>query len=134
MRVSNCVRCKQAFAVVKGPVCPACLEKEEEQFEKVKEFLEDNAGATMEEISEGTEVPVKRIAKFVKDGRLEGVKGTNFKCSKCGIKIDKGSYCQECAKKLQENLATLKKGGELKGEFQERAKVSLMKAKDRHQN
>ncbi len=132
MRVSNCVRCKKAFAVINGPVCPACLEKEEEQFETIKEYLEDNPGSTMEKISEDTGVPVKRIAKFIKDGRLEGVTGTNFKCSKCGKKIEKGAYCKECAVKLKQNLATMQKGGEVKGEFQERAKVSLMKAKDRH--
>ncbi len=134
MRVSNCVRCKKAFAVVSGPVCPACLQKEEEQFESVKEFLEDNPGATMEEISDGTEVPVKRISKFIKDGRLEGVSGTSFNCSKCGAKITKGNYCADCAKKLQQNLANIKAGGEIKTEFQERAKVSLMKAKDRHRS
>ncbi len=131
MHIVNCIRCKQTFAMTNQPICPDCIAKEEEQFEEVKAFLDENRGATIEEIVEGTEIPLKRIQKWLKDGRLEGIEGSGLKCAKCGIPLTKGKYCDSCAKKLHDNLNTFRSGGELEGGFQEKAKLNLMKAKNR---
>lgn len=129
MRIVNCVRCKQAFAMTKEPICPECIAKEEQEFELVKEYLDDNRGATMEDISEATGVSIKRIQKFLKDGRLEGIEGSGLKCRKCGVPITKGTYCQKCAKKLQANLVGAQ-GTEVQAEsVEEKSKINLMKAK-----
>ncbi len=130
MKITNCVRCKKTFAMVNQPICPECIAEEEAQFDKIKEYLDENRGATMEEIVEDTGVPLKRIQKWLKDGRLEGIEGSNLKCSKCGCPITKGKFCQDCAKKLSENLATIKGGGDLDSGFQEKAKLNLMRAKN----
>ncbi len=130
MKITNCVRCKKTFAMTSQPICPECVAEEEAQFDRIKEFLDENHGATMEEIVEGTGVPMKRIQKFLKDGRLEGIEGSNIKCQKCGCPITKGKFCPDCAKKLHDNLATIKSGGELDSGFTEKAKLNLMKAKN----
>ncbi len=133
MKIINCVRCKQAFAMVNNtPVCGECLKKEEEQFDLIKVYLDENRGATMEQIAEDTGVPVKRILQFLKDGRLEGVQGSGLKCSRCGIEITKGKYCPKCDAQLKKSLDALQQGMEVETIFQERAKVSLMTSKDRH--
>ncbi len=131
MKITNCVRCKKTFAMINLPICPECVAEEENQFETIKEFLDENRGATIEEIIEATGVPMKRIQKFLKDGRLEGIEGSGLKCSKCGVPVTKGKYCPSCAKKLHDNLATFKSGGELESGFQEKAQLNLMKAKNR---
>lgn len=132
MKVINCVRCKKAFVRVNGLVCPECVEFEEEQFEVIKEFLYQNPKSTMEEISEGTEVPVKRIIQFLKEGRLEGIEGSTLKCSRCGIEITKGKYCIKCSKHMKNGLKAIQEGEDIDSVFQEKARVSLMKTKDRH--
>ncbi len=134
MKIVNCARCKKTFAMLNQPICPECIAEEEAQFEQIKVFLDENKGATMEEIIEATGVPIKRIQKFLKDGRLEGIEGSGLKCSKCGVPVTKGKYCPNCAKKLAENLSTFKSGGELDTAFQEKAKLNLMKAKKLGQN
>ncbi len=131
MKIVNCVRCKKTFAMVNMPICPACIAEEERQFEAVKEFLDENRGATIDEIIEATDVSMKRIQKFLKDGRLEGIEGSELKCAKCGDLITSGKYCKRCTRKLHENLSTIKKGGNLDTGFQEKAKHNLMKAKNR---
>ncbi len=131
MHIVNCIRCKQTFAMTNQPICPDCIQKEEEQFEEVKAFLDENRGATIEEIIEATEVPIKRIQKWLKDGRLEGIQGSGLKCAKCGVPITKGKYCPSCAKKLESDLSNFRKGGQLDSGFQEKAKLNLMKAKNR---
>lgn len=40
MALAKCKRCKNLFnKIVDKDICPACMEKEEEEFQKVKDFL-----------------------------------------------------------------------------------------------
>lgn len=129
MRVTNCVRCKQVFTMINKPICPDCIKKEEEQFEVVREFLNENRGSTIEEIVEATGVPIKRIQQFIKEGRLEGIDGQVLTCSKCGIPILKGKYCRKCTNKLLGSLNENMPTQDIDNDIKEKSKIHLMKAK-----
>lgn len=47
------------------------LEMEEKMFEKVKAYLEENPGSTLEDIADGTEVRDKIILKWIEQGRIQ---------------------------------------------------------------
>ena len=50
MDVRNCRGCGRLFNYLQGPhLCPACMQKLEEKFSQVKDYLEDNPHATIPE-------------------------------------------------------------------------------------
>lgn len=110
MEVKVCTRCKKMFQYITGPnVCPKCRQIEEEQFQKVKEYLRENPGAAMNVVSEETSVPVKLIQSFLKQGRLEVVPGSPMMihCEKCGLPIVTGKYCNKCKAELVGELSAV---------------------------
>ena len=100
--IRNCRRCNKVFNFLGGvPICPQCKEKDEEDFVKVKKFLYENPKATMAEVSEGCDVSVERIKKYLRDGRLEIVGGEEgnivLDCEVCGKPISTGRFCKHCS-------------------------------------
>ena len=107
MNAENCPRCGRLFRKIVSPVCPMCEKEEEEKFQELRLYLEDNPRASISECSEATDVPAKRILRYIREGRLvvpEGMAGL-LKCAKCGKDILGGTYCGSCSKKMAQNLA-----------------------------
>ena len=108
MEIKVCKQCKKMFQYMVGPViCPRCKQVQEEQFQKVKEYLRENPGATMNTVSAETSVPIKLIQAFLKEGRLEIVPGSpiSLSCEKCGAAIPTGRYCNKCKTELVNELS-----------------------------
>jgi flagellar operon protein (TIGR03826 family) len=105
--IRNCRRCKRIFMYVGGPqICEDCKKQEEEKYEKVRLFLKDFPGATIQEVSQETEVETKLIYKFLKEGRLE-ISSTSpiaLLCEQCGRRINSGRFCIDCSKKLANEM------------------------------
>ncbi|GAB6100033.1 membrane protein [Halanaerocella petrolearia] len=111
MDIKKCKRCKKVFSPVGGAkICPRCKQKEEEDFEDVKEYLWDYPDANLEQITEDTGVDREIIRKFIREGRLLSLDGVNLKveCQRCGTEIDSGKYCEECSGELQQGLKSNK--------------------------
>lgn len=106
MAMTNCPRCGKLFNQIRLPICPECEKNEEEEFKRVKEYVTDNPGANISEIVTETDVPLKRIQKFLRDGRLEVSKGLvgTLRCSVCGEPITKGRMCEACTLKTAEKI------------------------------
>ena len=107
MDLKKCINCNQLFAAAKGQrICPDCLAEEENKFQLVKDYLWDNPGATIPEVSEATDVGEAIIKKFVREGRLVELQGSNIKveCQKCGKPISQGKFCSECSNKLANDI------------------------------
>lgn len=102
--VRNCRRCGKIFTYLGGPpICTACKSSDEEDFKRVKQYLYDNSGATLSQVSNDLEISVEKIKRFLKDGRLEivGEDGNMFlECESCGKAIKSGRLCGECEKGL----------------------------------
>ncbi len=115
----ECERCGKAFvrANASQRVCPDCKKKDDEDLEVIKDFLIINPNSTLDVIAENTNVDKKTILRLLEEGELES---ENFsgqkKCVICGRPIERGIYCDDCAKKMQDDLNRLsaslnKKGG-----------------------
>ena len=108
--LKNCKRCKKIFMHAVGPqLCDLCKQKEEEDFEKVRKFLRDYPGATIQEVSKATEVSAQLIYRFLRDGRIEVAADSPIAllCENCGVRITSGRFCVNCSKKLaNEMMAT----------------------------
>lgn len=103
----NCRKCGKMFTYTGGSVfCTLCIRREEEAYQKVKEYLYDNPGASMNEVSEATGVSVEKILRFLREGRLEIVEGSAIilECERCRRPIRTGRFCNDCMKGLEGEL------------------------------
>ncbi|MTI59255.1 MAG: flagellar protein [Firmicutes bacterium] len=113
LNLKNCPRCGKLFAK-KGDsdLCPICADGEEEDFQKVKEFLWDNPNATIEVVHEKTGVSRERIIHFIREDRLiaEGLDvELLIECERCGELISHGRFCEKCQQELVSGFRTGKK-------------------------
>lgn len=101
--IRNCPRCGKIFTYIGRPICNRCIEDEEDEFKRVKEYVYDNPGATISETSQVTEVSVEKIMRFLREERLE-IKAENsnmmLQCERCGAPISAGRFCEHCKKDL----------------------------------
>ncbi|MBU5436681.1 MerR family transcriptional regulator [Tissierella sp. MSJ-40] len=106
MNVRNCNRCGKIYNYDGFRLCIQCRRNDEGDFQKVKEYLYENPGANVAEVSEQTEVSTRKIIEFLKEGRLE-IKDENnilLECEKCGTPIKTGRFCDKCTISLQKEL------------------------------
>lgn len=106
--VKNCKRCKRIFMFGgTGPqLCEECKKLEDKEFEKVRAFVRDFPGATVQEVSKETEVPTHLIYRFLKEGKLEVSEASPIalQCESCGARIKSGRFCVSCSKKLANDM------------------------------
>ncbi len=107
MNVKNCRKCGKMFNYVGGmPVCPACRESAEAQFQAVKKYVQDHKTATIPQIVEECGVDAKQIQQWVREERLFFTEDSPVKinCEICGATIRTGRYCDKCKKDTAHNL------------------------------
>lgn len=94
--------------------CLDCYKEIEADFKKVDAFIKDEANreATLEELSEATDVSEKRIADFIRDGRIYGEDFPNlgYPCAHCGTVIKRQVLCNSCYEQFSSEInRTLKR-------------------------
>lgn len=97
--IRNCPRCGKIFTYISRPICNSCLDMEENEFKVVKEYIYDNPGASISEVSAATEVSVEKIMRFLREERLEISSDNNnlmLECERCGRAIKSGRFCENC--------------------------------------
>lgn len=108
MDVRNCKRCGKVFTYRGMNVCNDCFEQDQKDFNKVKDYLEENPGASLMEVSKETEIDLKIINRFLREGRLEAegivLSNSDMNCEQCGKAIGSGRYCEDCLRKIQSDL------------------------------
>lgn len=113
MELRNCKQCGNLF-LYNGTqlVCPQCFEKEEKNFELVKDYLWDHPKASLRQVVEGTGVREDKILRYLQEGRisLADDSSISLQCELCGAKISYGRICAQCAKSLGTDGAASKKG------------------------
>jgi len=109
MELKNCASCGRVFGSEQGEeLCKKCRSNEyEDDFRKVREYLYDNPGAGVNEVSEATGVDKPRIMHYLREERIEIVEEDNpfLKCSRCGKSIRTGKYCAKCEDELKRELS-----------------------------
>ncbi|MDD6057336.1 MAG: flagellar protein [Clostridiales bacterium] len=109
MEVMSCKGCGRLFNFVGGtPLCEACKRKLEEKFQEVKQYLRDNPGATIAQVSEEMDVAVKQIKQWIREERLALSDATvdGIVCEHCGIPIKTGRFCDKCKIDLTNTFAS----------------------------
>lgn len=112
MDVRNCKGCGKLFNYVSGPpICTTCNKLLEDKFSDVKEYLYNNPGAGIQEISDKFEVSVTQIHKWIRDERLSFAEDSlvGIECENCGANIKTGRFCKACKDKLANNLNNIYK-------------------------
>lgn len=105
--IKNCKRCRKIMMYTMGPMlCEDCKKLDEEEFIRVRKFVREYPGATMQEASEATEVSQASIHKYLKEGRLEVAEGSPIaiQCENCGTRIRSGRFCQACTTSLARDM------------------------------
>lgn len=102
LNIANCPRCGKVFAKGVSDVCRNCLKEIEKEYELCAEYLRENRGATIYEVSDATGVSVRQITKFIREGRISLMDNPNmgYPCESCGILIREGHLCGECRQKF----------------------------------
>jgi len=102
----QCKKCKRLFQYVGNPLCPSCIKEMDHKFNAVRDYLYDNANASMEEVCEKCEVEMPDIRRWLAEGRLMLAKGSPImlQCEKCGAPILTGKQCEQCLAKLKNSL------------------------------
>lgn len=108
LNIRNCRRCGKLFNLAGDPpLCQECRRLEEEDFKRVKEYLFNNPGATISQVSLDLDISIERIKRYLREGRLE-ITGNNnnflLECESCGAPIPSGRFCKNCLANLTGEL------------------------------
>ena len=104
MELRNCRKCGRMFNYVAGaPICPACREAAEQTFAVVKKYIQENKGATIQQVSEECDVDTSQIHQWIREERLTFSDDSPIKipCEGCGAMIGSGKYCNKCKSEMQ---------------------------------
>lgn len=105
--IVNCKKCGRLFQRTSSKrICPNCEKALEDKFVEVREYIRDNPGASMMEVSRELEVAVEQIKQWVREERLlfTNAEGSGIECMSCGIPITTGKYCAKCKEQMAHKL------------------------------
>ncbi|HNX74533.1 MAG TPA: hypothetical protein PLM07_07015 [Candidatus Rifleibacterium sp.] len=108
-KLISCRVCGVIMVKLARDVCPKCFKEEEESFQKVKNFLRTNPGASVEQVAKNAGCPADQVQAFINSGRLErvGLRKVAHPCQLCQKIIYEGVMCPECKKDLKDQVRTL---------------------------
>lgn len=99
-RLANCTICGKLYLKDHTDYCLDCYKEIEREFKLITDFLkvEENRFASIEEVSAFTGVAEKRIADFIRDGRIyvEDYPNLGYGCAHCGTLIQRQMLCPSC--------------------------------------
>jgi flagellar operon protein (TIGR03826 family) len=109
MNLDNCPRCGKLFAKGFKEVCPSCLREIDKEYQLCADFLRENKGSTIHEVSDATSVTIRQITKFIREGRISIVNAPNlsYPCESCGTLIRDNHLCDDCRTRLTKAARTL---------------------------
>ena len=107
-RLDNCRICGRLFLKDHTDYCLDCYKEVEQEFKDVIEFLRNtqNQNATIEEISEFTDVSIKRITEFIRDGRIfaDDYPNLGYPCAHCDTVIKRQMLCDSCFERFTSDV------------------------------
>ncbi|MED4600705.1 flagellar protein [Paenibacillus validus] len=121
LNVANCYRCGKIYVKNMHGLCPNCIKDIESQYEKCLKYLREYRTCTIHELSEATEVPVKQITKFIREGRISIKNNPNmsYSCEVCGTAIKDHTICDSCRTRLAKDASNMMEDDQRKKEKQE---------------
>lgn len=101
-----CPRCNKLFARHFREVCNNCHQELEKDYERCIEYLRKNKGLTIQQLSEDTEISIKQITRWIREGRISLMDAPNlmYPCEVCGTLIRESNMCDSCRGRLQKDM------------------------------
>ena len=119
MPLAKCLRCEKLFNKVENPVCPTCQPAEEQDFDKVRECINDNPDVNAETVAEMTGVELQVVLRMIDTGSITVVSigDGSVKCGQCGAPAISASkkLCQNCLEKLNQKMMQARKSIQIQG-------------------
>ncbi|MCT4595410.1 MAG: MerR family transcriptional regulator [Anaeromicrobium sp.] len=107
--LKNCKKCGRIFQYTGiTKICERCRRTEDESFKTVREYIYDNPGANLAEVSEETGVEEDTILRYIRQGKLEIVSENSsllIECERCGKGIKTGRFCDVCVEEMRKGLS-----------------------------
>lgn len=121
MNIKNCSNCGNIYIYDGFNICLKCRKAEEEDFQRVKDYIYKNPRADISKVSEETKVESKKIIEFLKQGRLEIKDEDNviLACERCEKPIKTGRFCKKCTVEMQKAFKMSLAGGEESKDLQD---------------
>ncbi len=113
MNVKNCRGCGRLFNYISGAfLCPACRDKMEEKFQIVREYIRENPGVGIQQVSEACDVETSQVNQWLREERLELTEGSPLMltCMSCGSLIRCGKYCEKCKANITNGFRSVMRG------------------------
>lgn len=113
-----CKVCGRVFAYPGfGPdVCQDCRRRDQEEFDKVREYLSTHEHSSVHQTSLDTGISMKKLYRWIHEERLyfkdDGTSG--LFCEICGEPINTGRYCRRCKAKLKLKGVMIDKNPDMK--------------------
>ncbi len=110
MSMINCEHCGKVFnSSGFFKVCPVCMERDENDFAKIKEYLYERPCSKIFDVSNDLNISVKKIKRYLRENRLEIIEKNNhfLFCEMCGKPIQSGNYCDECYREFHRDFKTI---------------------------
>ncbi len=106
MDLVYCPRCNRLFAKHFREVCNSCHQELEKDYERCVEHLRKNRGLNIQQLSDETEISIKQITRWVREGRISLMDAPNltYPCEVCGALIREGNMCDGCRSRLQKEV------------------------------
>ncbi|KAA8997990.1 flagellar protein [Paenibacillus spiritus] len=106
MNLDNCPRCGRLYVKNPSEMCQFCFKELEKQYETCVKYLREHRGANIQELSDATEIPIKEITRFIREGRISIANAPNmtYPCEVCGTLIREGHMCDNCRSRLTKDL------------------------------
>ncbi|MBQ9480239.1 MAG: flagellar protein [Selenomonadaceae bacterium] len=101
-KLRNCKGCGKLFMSSGGVFCPACIEKQHQDEQRIVEYVGEHPDSTILDIVKDLEISEAIVRRLIEEGRLlqAGI-DYHYPCAKCGAPIVSGQYCDSCAEQLK---------------------------------
>ncbi|WP_338043631.1 flagellar protein [Paenibacillus hamazuiensis] len=97
-------------------------------------YLREFRECTLQELSEATEVPIRQITRFIREGRISIKNNPNMSliCEVCSTPIREGLMCESCRARLAKDASNLAEDERRRQQLQEeRAEKQSFNIRDR---
>ncbi|MCL6601876.1 MAG: flagellar protein [Paenibacillus sp.] len=114
MNLDNCPRCGRLYLKNIMDMCQVCVKELEHQYEICVKYLRENKGTNIQELSDATEISIREITRFIREGRISIANAPNmmYPCEICGTLIRDGNMCDNCRSRLRKDFTTAVKESE----------------------
>ncbi|WP_379138065.1 TIGR03826 family flagellar region protein [Paenibacillus sp. sgz500958] len=133
MNLDNCPRCGRLYVKNVLDLCQTCVRELEKQYEVCVKYLRENRGTSIQELSDATEISIKEITRFIREGRISIANAPNmmYPCEVCGTLIREGHMCDNCRTRLRKDISNLAKDSAPPKEENKSSKSGAYRALDK---